>query len=155
MSEEKEKAPKKGGKNMVVVIVLVLGLAGGVFAGKTLFGGGKNVKVHEEAKLGHTVKLREGSEYVINLDDDHYLKVGIALGLNEKVKEDAIKSKESAISDTVIMTLTGMDRAELISKEGKEALKKTLTKKLNELLYEETKNKEAVLEVYFDTFMTQ
>ncbi|MCS7066385.1 MAG: hypothetical protein NZL85_08960, partial [Fimbriimonadales bacterium] len=83
MAEKKTEAKSsKGGKPiLLIVIVLIVGLVGGAFAGKMLFGG-KGAKEPEKPKVGHTLDL---GEFLVNLDDEHYLKAGVALGLKEGI----------------------------------------------------------------------
>lgn len=141
---------KKGGKNMIVVIVLVIGLAGGVFAGKTFFGGKE--KTPEKPKVGHSLSL---GEFVVNLNDSHFLKTEIALGMKEGIQAEKLKEETAPLRDIVIMTLSGKERNELNSIEGKEGAKEKIKSQVNKILKEKTKEEESVLEVYFTSFATQ
>lgn len=150
-----KKAEGKGGKGgkpmLLIVIVLIVGLAGGAFAGKMLFAG-KASKEPEKPKVGHTLDL---GEFLVNLDDEHYLKAGVALGLKEGISAEKFKEESAPLRDAVLMALASCNRSELNTYEGKEKVKESIRKRVNKVLYEKTKDKESVLEVYFTSFVTQ
>ncbi len=149
----KGKEPKsKGGMPIVLVIaVLVAGLMGGAFAGKMLFAG-KGAKEPEKPKVGHTLDL---GEFLVNLDSEHYLKAGVALGLKEGIPAEKLKEETAPLRDAVLMALVSSGRAELNTYEGKQKIKERIRERVNEVLHEKTREKESVLEVYFTTFVTQ
>jgi flagellar basal body-associated protein FliL len=142
----------KGGLPLVpIVVVLVVGLVGGTFAGKTLFGG-KCEKEPEKPKVGHTLDL---GEFLVNLDDEHYLKAGVALGLKEGIPAEKLKEETAPLRDAVLMAFVRASRSELNSYEGKQKIKEHIRERVNEVLHEKTHDKESVLEVYFTSFVTQ
>jgi flagellar basal body-associated protein FliL len=134
-----------------IVIVLVVGLVGGAFAGKILLGG-KGDKKPEKPKVGHTLDL---GEFLVNLDDEHYLKAGVALGLKEGIPAEKLKKDNAPLRDAVLMAFASTNRSELNSYEGKEKIKEHIRKRVNEVLQQKTREKESVLEVYFTSFVTQ
>jgi flagellar basal body-associated protein FliL len=142
----------KGGLPILpIVIVLVVGLVGGAFAGKILLGG-KGDKKPEKPKVGHTLDL---GEFLVNLDDEHYLKAGVALGLKEGVPAEKLKEESAPLRDAVLMAFVRASRSELNSYEGKQKIKEHIREQVNEVLQEKTREKESVLEVYFTSFVTQ
>ena len=72
-----------GGKGkspmLMMIVVLIAGLAGGVFAGKN-FLAPKAPTPPKPPTVGKTLDL---GEFIINLGDENYLKAGVALGLKE------------------------------------------------------------------------
>jgi flagellar FliL protein len=151
MAEKGGSGAKKGGKNIIVVIVLVVGLAGGVFAGKTFFGGSK-AKVEEKPKVGHALPL---GEFIVNLRGGAFLKASIELGLQEGIAAEALKEETAPLKDAVVMVFSDKSREDLDKKEGKEKTKKEILEHVNEILSEKTKVKEPALEVYFTSFTMQ
>jgi flagellar basal body-associated protein FliL len=147
-----ESKEDKGGLPILpIVIVLVVGLVGGAFAGKILLGG-KGDNKPEKPKVGHTLDL---GEFLVNLDDEHYLKAGVALGLKEGIPAEKLKKDNAPLRDAVLMAFASANRSELNSYEGKEKVKEHIRKRVNEVLQEKTHEKESVLEVYFTSFVTQ
>lgn len=151
MAEQGGSGAKKGGKNLIVVVVLIVGLAGGVFAGKTFFGG-KEKAVEEKPKVGHSLPL---GEFIVNLQGGSFLKTNIELGLQEGIAAEKLKEETAPLKDAVVMVLSGKPREELDKKEGKDKIKKEILEHVNEILSEKTKVKEPALEVYFTSFTTQ
>jgi flagellar basal body-associated protein FliL len=99
--------------------------------------------------------------FVVNLPDpEHhsYLRIGIELGLNKEEKEKKEGEKPEAgasgpvpeIRDTIISVLSESKPEDLVTAEGKKALKELLVKKLREKLPEL-----GVQEVYFTEFLMQ
>jgi len=150
-----KKAEGKGGKGgmpiLLIVIVLIAGLAGGAFAGKMLFAG-KAQKEPEKPKVGHTLDL---GEFLVNLDDEHYLKAGVALGLKEGIPAEKLKEENAPLRDAVLMAFSSCERSELNTYKGKQKVKEHIRERVNEVLHEKTHEKESVLEVYFTSFVTQ
>ena len=150
-----KKAEGKGGKGgkpmLLMVVVLIVGLAGGAFAGKMLFAT-KAPKAPEKPKVGHTLDL---GEFLVNLDDEHYLKAGVALGLKEGIPAEKLKEESAPLRDAVLMAFASCNRSELNTYEGKQKVKAHIRERVNEVLHEKTHDKESVLEVYFTSFVTQ
>ncbi|MCL6533947.1 MAG: flagellar basal body-associated FliL family protein [Armatimonadetes bacterium] len=157
MAGKKEKAPKDGGDGkgkspmLMIVIVLVAGLAGGVFVGKNMMGS-KAPPEPKPPKVGSTVDL---GEFLINLGEDSYLKVGVAIGLKEGIDGGHMKEEIPALKDAVLMAFAGRTKSELHSLEGKHKIKEQIRERINEVLEHKTHEKESVLEVYFTAFITQ
>ncbi len=158
MAGKKEKKPKEGGGDgkgkspmLMMVIALIAGVAGGVFAGKNLMGS----KAPPEPKPPQVGKPLELGEFILNLGEENYLKVGVALGMKDTVPADKLKEEVPALRDAVIMAFAGCKRAELNTLEGKHKVREAIRERVNELLEHKTHEKESVLEVYFTTFIIQ
>ncbi|MER3402999.1 MAG: hypothetical protein C4336_03565 [Armatimonadota bacterium] len=157
MAGKKEKPAKEGGDGkgkspmLMMVIVLVAGLAGGVFAGKNLMGS-KVPPEPKPPKVGSTLDL---GEFLINLGEDSYLKVGVALGLKEGIDGGKMKEVLPALKDAVLMAFAGRTKAQLHSLEDKHKIKEQIRERVNEVLEHKTHEKESALEVYFTAFITQ
>lgn len=151
MAEQGGSGTKKGGKNMILVVILIVGLAGGVFAGKTFFGG-KGKAVEEKPKVGHSLPL---GEFIVNLQGGSFLKANVELGLQEGIAAESLKEETAPLKDAVVMVLSGKSQEELGSKDGKGKIKKEILEHVNEILSEKTKVKQPALEVYFTSFTTQ
>lgn len=68
-------------------------------------------------------------DLTLNLADEdrpHYLKTGVSLVILGAPPEEALRERESQVRDAVIMVMTQHTYAELLSPEGKEALKQSV-----------------------------
>lgn len=129
-----------GGKKKLVVIVLVLALLGG--AGYWFFlkpAGGKE----KAPEPGAVLKL---DAIQINLADDHYLKVGIALQASKDAGEDLDGSK--ALDQTIDL-FSGRSIDDLARRSFRERMKKDLEHRLDQAYDGE------VIGVYFTDFVSQ
>ena len=144
-----------GGKGkspmLLMIVVLIAGLAGGVFAGKN-FLAPKAPPPPKPPTVGKTLDL---GEFIINLGDEHYLKAGVALGLKEGIDPKKLEEDTAPLRDAVLMALSGKTRSQLNTLEGKHKVKEEIRERVNEVLEHKTHEKESVLEVYFTAFTTQ
>ena len=135
-----EEPAKKGGKKKLILIVVVLLLAGG--AGYWFFM--KPASGAEKApEPGVVVKL---DAIQINLADDHYLKVGIALQASKDAGEELDGSK--ALDETIDL-FSGQSMEDLSRRAFRDKMKKSLEHRLDEAYEGE------VIGVYFTDFVTQ
>jgi flagellar FliL protein len=136
---EAEETVEEGGgrsrKKLVVVLVLVLALGGGGFM---MF----RPKPPAPAKPGEVVVL---DPIQINLEADHYLRIGLALQLTDTAHE----ADGSKALDATIDQFSGASMAEVSDPKKRRAMKKELEHRLEELYHHE------VMEVYFTEFVTQ
>jgi flagellar protein FliL len=131
-----EQAPKKGKKKLVLVLVLVLALAGGGWF-FLLKPSGPTKPVPGEVVALDSMQL--------NLASGHYLRLGLALQLEEGAHEiDGSKALDSAIT-----VFSGLEMAELVKADQREELREKLMEKLDHAYHGE------VMEVYFTEFVTQ
>jgi flagellar FliL protein len=138
--EAGEEAPAKGGKKKLLLIVLVLLLAGGAaywFVLKPKSGAPK------APEPGVVVKL---DAIQINLADDHYLKVGIALQASKDAGEELDGSK--ALEETIDL-FSGQSVDDLARHGYRDKMKKELEHRLDEAYEGE------VIGVYFTDFVSQ
>ena len=136
---------------LMMIVVLIAGLAGGVFAGKSLVA----PKAPPPPKPPTVGKSLDLGEFIINLGDDHYLKAGVALGLKEGIDSKKLEEDTAPLRDAALMAFAGKTRSELNSLEGKHKVKEEIRERVNEVLEHKTQEKESVLEVYFTAFTTQ
>ena len=135
-----EEPAKKGGKKKLILIVVVLLLAGG--AGYWFFM--KPASGAEKApEPGVVVKL---DAIQINLADDHYLKVGIALQASKDAGEELDGSK--ALDETIDL-FSGQSMEDLARRSFRDKMKKNLEHRLDEAYEGE------VIGVYFTDFVSQ
>lgn len=136
---EAEQAPEEAGgkskKKLVIIVVLILALAGG---GYMMF----RPKPPAPPKPGEVIAL---DPIQINLEAEHYLRVGIALQLTETAHE----ADGSKALDATIDQFSGRSMAEVTDPKKRRVLKKELEHELDELYHHE------VMEVYFTEFVTQ
>jgi flagellar protein FliL len=128
-----------GGKKKLILVVVVLAIVAG--AGYWFFL--KPSGPPKPPEPGAVVKL---DAIQINLADDHYLKVGIALQASKKAGEELDGSK--ALDQTIDL-FSGQDMQDL----SKAAYRDTMKKKLEERLDEAYEGE--VIGVYFTDFVSQ
>jgi flagellar FliL protein len=136
---EADEAPEETGgkskKKLVIILVVVLLLGGG---GYMMF----RPKPPAPPKPGEVVAL---DPIQINLEAEHYLRVGIALQLTDTAHE----ADGSKALDATIAQFSGRPMAEVSDPKKRAKLKKELEHHLKELYHHE------VMEVYFTEFVTQ
>lgn len=144
MSATAEKAPdktadegKKGGKKKIIIVIVALLVVGG--AGYWFF-----LKPSGSTTSPEPGAIVPMDSTQINLADDHYLRLGLALQLTASAHEaDGSKALDAAIE-----LFSGKKLAQV---EGakREALKKKLVEELKHRYHGE------VMDVYFTEFVTQ
>jgi len=135
---EVEEPTKGGGKKKLLIGLLVLALgaaAGWWFLLRPPAG-------EEEPKPGEVVVLEP---IQVNLADNHYLRIGLAL----QAVEGAEHVEGSKALDAVIEMFTGEEKAKLAQPKYRHKLKSELEHELEEAYHEE------VMAVYFTDFVTQ
>lgn len=135
-------APEKGKSKKMLIVVLVVALLGGGAGYWFLLKPTGSAKP-KPPDPGVVVKL---DAIQVNLADDHYLKLGLALQASKAAGEEVDGAKAL---DAAIEVFSGRDKDKLGEREYRERLKKTLEKDL-EHLYEDE-----VIGVYFTDFVTQ
>ena len=147
----KEKGKGKGKGKILIFLVLILAIGGiGVVKMKSNKSGHK---VEEKPKLGESLVLEE---FLLNLKNEHYLRMTIALGLLEGTNAEGMKEKEPEIRNVVIMLASDLTMDELGSTEGKLKLAEEIKAKVNETLSGGEKDaKPVVLEIFYSGFAMQ
>jgi flagellar FliL protein len=159
--------------------VVVLGVAGFLFrkpitgavgglAGKAKgvlpFGGSKKAKGKSAKKKAPEQKepgprVNVGDEFVLNLKGDGFVRLMLTLEMNpDEMKKhspkgggkDGLGEMNAPIRDTIICVVATKTREELLTPEGKQALKQEIKDKINEVLHAKL-----VEEVYFTYFAIQ
>ncbi len=133
-------APAGGGKKKLIIIVLVLLLAAG---GAYWFVLKPKSGAPKAPEPGVVVKL---DAIQINLADDHYLKVGIALQASKSAGEELDGSK--ALDQTIDL-FSGQSMTDLSRRAFRDKMKTNLEKRLDEAYDGE------VIGVYFTDFVSQ
>lgn len=137
VSADGEEQPAKSKKKLIVIALVLVLVAG---AGYWFFlkpSGGETEPVPGEVMPLEAIQ--------INLEDGHYLRVGLALQLVEGAHEvDGSKALDATID-----LFSGQSIKEVTATKERQHLKEELTKELDHLYHGE------VLEVYFTDFVTQ
>ena len=135
---KKAKSAEKGGgkKKLIMIVVGVLAFGGG---GYYMF---LKPKPTGPPVAGDVVKL---DAIQINLADDHYLRIALALQLVKGTKEaDTCKAADAAIG-----IFSGLPMSEVNDPKHRELLRKELVKELKE------RYEDGVMGVYFTELVTQ
>jgi flagellar FliL protein len=164
-TEESAPERKKPGLLLIIGGILTLALAGGGgFAAFKYFRKGSTAKTEGHASSSEKAKkAREAILSTLNLDpfivnladreEVRYVKASFKLGLGgEKEAEELGKNSVflAATRDAIISLLTAKKSEEILTPEGKDALRKDILKKVNTLM-----PKGKVEEVYIVDFVVQ
>jgi flagellar FliL protein len=149
-----EEAKKPLGKKLMPVLVL-LGAAG---AYKFVLAPKPAEKAAAEGAVGAAAEaIAEGPvvtlpEQVLNLagPENHYLRVGVALILEEGTNAEHMEEELPIASDVVVDVLSAKTPEELRQPEAKTAVKAELSEKVREAYHDEK-----VARVIFTTFVMQ
>lgn len=78
----------------------------------------------------------ETEEYTVNIANtlNHFIKAKFAIELNSEEALEEVAKKLPIIQDAIIMVLSGQELQNLNTVEGKEELKKTVLKAINDIL---------------------
>jgi flagellar FliL protein len=139
-AEEAKKGSKKG---LIIGVVLMLV---GVFAGKTFFGGGgEGTKTIAVPAPETTVLNREAAvavplePVIVNLTDGAYLKMGLTITMGvapAEAKLEDLKPKFDKIRDEALTFLSGRTSVDVLSPHFRDELKAHLMER-SKLWYEE------------------
>jgi flagellar protein FliL len=144
-----------------VLFVLVLGMGGGMFMLWTKLGAlsaqtasPENDKNAEKAKAEQMGKVVSLDTFIVNLADpgaNRYLRVTMDLEVTGgKTPEEEVTRRTSQLRDAILMILPTKKFSEIISTEGKLALRDELLSALNALLASSK-----VSRIYFKEFVIQ
>jgi flagellar protein FliL len=160
-ADTKEKAsPKSPVVKILIVVILVLALVGGGFAGWLLL---TPQKPDVEAGMGSDVTEQPVTApvtytlntYIVNLMgssgmSNRYLKVGVLLGLKDPLQAPSLDEHKPLLNDAALMLLSSKTYSELATVEGKIVLKQELISRMNQIL-----GRQAVQTIYFSEFVVQ
>jgi flagellar FliL protein len=121
-------------KKLLIPIVIAIVVGGGV-GGYFLFAKKPHAEAKEVKQEGHG-KTVELEEFVVNLSDKirpHYLKVTIALEAPGEADIEKLKEATPYIRDVALMILTKRKYEDLLTEEGKCALKQELLTRIQEV----------------------
>ena len=141
-AETDEETKKGGKKKLLIMVVLVLLLGGG--GGYWFFL--KPASAEEEEPVPGAVLPLEAIQ--INLQDNHYLRIGLALQQVEGGGSHGELDGSKAL-DATIDIFSGESMEELSQKKYRQKLKKELEHELDELYHHD------VMGVYFTDFVMQ
>ncbi len=143
MAPDEAEAPekKKGGKKKLMIILVVLLLGGGAAWWFML----RPASAEEEEPVPGEVHALEAIQ--INLQDSHYLRIGLALQAVEGGGHGDFDGSKAL--DATIEIFSGESQEHLAETEYRLKLKKKLEHELEELYHGD------IMEVYFTDFVTQ
>jgi flagellar FliL protein len=180
VNDEQPPAPKSGNKLvMILMIVIVLLLLAVVAVGallllkkpatdagtapaateqKTDAHGAKAGDGHGDAKAGAPVTIPLGQPVTVNLaspNDAKLLQVEMDMVTYSHTADAAVKINRAEIINNIMLVLSGVNAANLRTREGKEALQKELKDAINGVLEKRANLKDAIDDVYFTKLLMQ
>ena len=142
--ESTEKAKGRGKLPWIVVGVLVVAVLAG--AAYFFLVAGKDDGAAKEPPAPVAGEMVTLESMNINLDGNHYLRIGLGLQLTEEAPEiDLVKAQ-----DATIALFSGRPVTEIKSAEGRAALKNELTASLQEIY-----GADQIMGVYYTDFVAQ
>ncbi|HYF58835.1 MAG TPA: flagellar basal body-associated FliL family protein [Burkholderiaceae bacterium] len=127
--KDKDAAPKKGKKGLIVALAAVLLLGGGGGGAAWYFLKGEP---DEEAAAARAAEKRKAAHvfvtlepFVVNLADretERYAQVGVVLEVEDKDVEAKLAAKMPAVRNEILLLISSKQAGALTSREGKEAL---------------------------------
>jgi len=137
-AEAGAEAPKKSSKKLIVIIAAVVALAAGGGGAAFFMMKGKSDHKKEAAEevehVADPVYLKMDT-FTLNLnpeDGEKYLQVDITISASNQEEADLLTKNMPMVKNRIVLLLTSKKAGEISSAEGKEALAKELTAKLNE-----------------------
>lgn len=157
---EEEGGGKGGSKKLILILVAVLVLGGGGVGAFLALGGSGN---EEDGEFEDEEEFEDEGEgvlpaavlpletFIVNLQvKGSFLKTTIQLEFAEPTLPPTVESDIPKIRDSVIRILSSKESADILSPDGKEALRQDLRDAVNETL-----GAEDVTQVYFTEFIIQ
>lgn len=143
MPQTPEETPKRRPMKLIAfVVVLIIAAGAGWFLVLAPSGG---EKAKEAPKPGRVVAL---DPLQINLAEGHYIRVGIALQMTDKVSEEEEIDGSKAL-DAEIDVFSGLPMSKVMATGAREEFKQRLLLELKE------RYEDHVMDVYFTEYVTQ
>ncbi|MGC8697839.1 MAG: flagellar basal body-associated FliL family protein [Halothiobacillus sp.] len=181
VNDEQTPAPKSGNKLvMILMIVIILLLLAVVAVGALLLlkkpatdagaaapaateqkadaHDAKASDGHGDAKAGAPVTIPLGQPVTVNLaapNDAKLLQVEMDMVTYSHTADAAVKTNRAEIINNIMLVLSGVNAANLRTREGKEALQKELKDAINSVLEKRANLKNAIDDVYFTKLLMQ
>jgi len=161
---QEEAQPKKSAFKFIILALLVIVLGAGGYVGWTFFMKGKDQERKQETKVSKSNTTSKKDEvkivfplesFVVNLVDKtglgkRYLKVTVALEVNDESKKTRVEEHTAQLRDTVLLLLSSQSFREISTMDGKLELKQALLSRINQAL-----GGVVVRKLYFTEFVVQ
>lgn len=156
-ADDEEEEEGGGGKKKIIMIVGVLGIAGAAYQfvlkpspTPEELAAAEEEAAEEEIIEGAIVEL---DEMILNIgtpEDPGFLRVGIAIVLDEMTLAADFEAESAIAKDEIIMYLTSLPREQLATSEGKARAKEELSTRIRAAYGDEK-----VVRILFTAFVTQ
>jgi flagellar FliL protein len=161
---QEEAKPKKSASKLIILLVVVIVLGVGGYGGWSFFIKGKDQEKKQEAQISKANPTSKKDEtkivfplesFVVNLADKtglgkRYLKVTVALEVNDESKKKMVEDHTAELRDTVLLLLSSQSFREISTMDGKLELKQALLSRINQAL-----GGVVVRKLYFTEFVVQ
>lgn len=127
------------GKTLIILLIVVIVVLIGASAFWVVSMKADNTE-KQKIEIG---PVYETEEYTVNIANtlNHFIKAKFAIELSNEEALQEVETKLPIIQDTIIMVLSGQDLQTLSTVEGKEKLKETVLKSINDILEDGQANK--------------
>ena len=164
MDTQEEAKPKKSASKFIILALVVIVLGAGGYGGWSFFMKGKDQEKKGETQISKSNPASKKDEikivfplesFVVNLADKtglgkRYLKVTVALEVNDESKKKMVEEHTAELRDTVLLLLSSQSFGEISTMDGKLELKQALLSRINQAL-----GGVVVRKLYFTEFVVQ
>ena len=154
---EGEAASGKGGKGLIVGVVVLLLLGGGGFGAWKFFGGKTHAKEAAAVKLPPRY-ISLDPPFVVNFESEsmvRFLQVTIGVMTRDVAIESMVKDNDPRVRNDLLMILANQTYETVSTIEGKETLRKRCLDSLKAIVVEMGGDPTKVEALYFTSFVMQ
>ncbi len=170
---EEEQEPKSGKKKLIIIIVAAVLLLGGIGGGAWFFLMSGETEEVVEGEEGEMVEEEGMSffgddnpkalyhelrpEFIVTFEANsrqRYVQLNVTLVTRDEEIIGVLVNNDPVIRNTLVLLFSKQDYLELQTREGKEMLKKSATKAIQDLMMKEI-GKKGVETVLFTNFVMQ
>lgn len=173
-----EVAPKSSKKMIIIIIgvvLLIAGIAGGMFLGGFFDGNPETAETSQTADDGSdgdsdSKNVEQSSEetadiaywplepaFVLNFEGKskaRFMQIGLEVSTTNEKSYAAVKKHQPVIRNEIVLLLSGQKYEEMVTPEGKEQLRAELIETIN-IILKRHKAKKGIDNIYFTSFVMQ
>ncbi|MCK5122412.1 MAG: flagellar basal body-associated FliL family protein [Methylococcales bacterium] len=160
-NELEEGSKKKSSKLIMILVAVILFLAGG--GASFYFLPGDSAETEAELVEGEAEPISEavyydlGKSLIVNFPKGSgasLIQISVTLLVEDEESIDALKKHEPMMRNNLLMAISAKGSANLMTREGKEALRAEMLKEIGSVM-EKMTGQNKVKDIFFTTFVMQ
>ena len=160
-NELEEGSKKKSSKLIMILVAVILFLAGG--GASFYFLSGDSAETGAELVEGEAEPISEavyydlGKSLIVNFPKGSgasLIQISVTLLVEDEESIDALKKHEPMMRNNLLMAISAKGSANLMTREGKEALRAEMLKEIGSVM-EKMTGQNKVKDIFFTTFVMQ